>query len=104
QAYGSFSISWAVAWSYTLNDTNPAVDGLNVGGTLHDLVTVSTADGTTRQIDLTVNGRNAAAAITGPTTGSVIEKSGIANGTPGVATATGTLSASDVDNPATFVA
>ena len=68
----------------------PTVQALNAGGTLHELVTVETADGTTQVIDITINGANDAAVITGTATGSVTEKGGVANGTAGVATATGT--------------
>ena len=64
--------------------------GADCGRTLHELVTVATADGTTRQIDITINGANDAAVITGTVTGSVTEKGGVANGTAGTATATGT--------------
>ena len=67
-------------------------------------MTVATADGTTQVIDITINGANDAAVITGTATGSVTEKSGVANGTAGDATATGDLDATDVDSPATFVA
>ena len=104
KSYGSFTIDAAGAWSYTLDNANASVQALNVGGTLHELVTVATADGTTRQIDVTINGANDAAVITGTVTGSVTEKSGVANGTAGIATATGTLAATDVDSSAAFVA
>ena len=36
------------AWTYTLDDSNAAVQALNVGGTLTDTFTVQTADGTRR--------------------------------------------------------
>ena len=86
------------AWSYTLDDSNATVQALGAGATLHELVTIATADGTTRQIDITITGANDAAVITGTVTGAVTEKSGVANGTAGVATATGALSATDVDS------
>ena len=38
---------------------------LNAGQTLHDVISVATADGTTRQISITINGANDAAVITG---------------------------------------
>ena len=46
-SYGHFSIDASGNWSYTLDDSNAAVQALNAGGTLHDLITVTTADGTT---------------------------------------------------------
>src|SRR6185295_7949601 len=88
--------------SYTLDDGNATVQALNLGGTLHELVTVATADGTQQVIDITINGANDAAVISGTATGAVTEKSGVANGTAGVATATGTLSATDIDGSAAF--
>ena len=83
KTYGTFSIEPAGAWTYTLDDGNAEVQALNTGGTLHELVTVATADGTTQVIDITIHGANDAAVITGTATGSVTEKSGVANGTPG---------------------
>src|SRR5258705_7608645 len=100
---GMLSIDATGAWNYTLNDTNPEVQALNTGGTLHDLITVTTADGTTQVIDVTINGANDAAVITGTATDSVTEASGVLNGTPGDATASGDLDATDVDSSAAFV-
>ena len=37
--------------------------------------------------------------ITGAATGAVTEAGGVANGTPGIPTATGDLNSTDVDNP-----
>ena len=101
--YGRFTINSAGTWSYALNDGNAAVQGLNIGGVLHELVTVKTADGTSKVIDITINGANDAAVISGTAARTVMEKSGVNNGTVGVATATGDLNARDVDNAATFV-
>src|SRR5258705_4980567 len=74
KSYGTFSIDAGGAWNYTLDDTNGLVQGLNTGGTLHDLITVATADGTTKVIDVTINGANDAAVITGTATESGTEK------------------------------
>ena len=38
--YGRFSIDATGAWSYTLDDSNSDVQALNLGDTLHELVTV----------------------------------------------------------------
>src|SRR5438874_2369021 len=85
-------------WTYTLDNSNAAVQGLNVGGTLCDTFSVETRDlpsfPTRRSSDLA----NDAAVISGTTTGSVTEAGGVANGTPGTLTATGTLTDTDVDN------
>jgi VCBS repeat-containing protein len=55
-SFGHFSIDSSGAWSYTLDDDNLEVQKLNTGDTRHDLITVATADGTTHQIDVTING------------------------------------------------
>jgi VCBS repeat-containing protein len=49
--YGTFTITVAGVWTYTLDNTNPAVQALNVGGTLTDTFTVATVDGTTQLVD-----------------------------------------------------
>src|SRR4029077_17222329 len=104
KTYGTFSIDATGAWSYTLNDGNTDVQALNTGGTLHELVTVATADGTEKVIDITINGANDAAVITGTATDTVTEKSGVLNATAGDATASGDLDATDVDSSNAFVA
>ena len=86
-------------WSYTLNDGNAAVQALNVGDTLADTFTVTTADGTSQLVTITIDGANDAAAISGVASGSVAEAGGVNNGTPGVSTASGNLNSADVDNP-----
>ncbi len=97
--YGSYTLTAAGAWSYTLNDNNPAVQALNAGQTLTDTFTAMTVDGTTQVVTITIDGANDAAVITGPASGSVTEAGGVNNGTPGTPTATGDLTSTDVDNP-----
>src|SRR5262249_20311561 len=100
--YGTFTMTAAGVWTYTLNNANPTVQALNVGSTLVDTFTVATLDGTTQVVTITIAGSNAAAVISGVTSGSVIEAGGAAPGTP---VATGTLTDTDVDNLAnTFIA
>src|SRR5204862_5958884 len=84
----------------TLAISNAAVQALNVGGTLTDHITVASEDGTTQVVTITINGTNDAAIISGTTIGSVTEAGGVANGTPGTPTASGTLTDTDVDNAA----
>ncbi|MDP1690482.1 MAG: VCBS domain-containing protein, partial [Burkholderiaceae bacterium] len=98
--YGTFAMTAAGVWTYTLNNANATVQALNVGGTLTDTFTVRSADGTAQLVTVTINGANDAAVIAGTSTGAVVEASGVANGTPGTPTASGTLTDSDVDNPA----
>ena len=98
--YGSFTMTAAGVWTYTLDNANSAVQALNIGGTLTDTFTVTTIDGTATLVTITITGSNDTAVISGTTTGLVIEAGGIANAAPGTPTATGTLSDADVDNPA----
>ena len=93
--YGAFIITVAGVWTYALDNTNPAVQALNVGGTLTDTFTVATVDGTTQVVTITITGTNDAAIVSGATAGSVIEAGGT---TPGMPVATGTLTDTDVDN------
>jgi VCBS repeat-containing protein len=103
--YGTYQMTAAGVWTYTLNNANAAVQALNVGQTLTDTFTVTTVDGTAQAITVTINGQNDAAVIAGTTTGSVVEAGGVANAIVGTPTATGTLTDTDVDNPAnTFTA
>ncbi|WP_258769669.1 VCBS domain-containing protein [Bradyrhizobium arachidis] len=97
--YGTFTMTAAGVWTYTLDNANGAVQALNAGGTLTDSFTVTTLDGTPQVVTITIHGTNDTAVISGTTTGSVTEAGSVANATPGTPTATGTLVAADVDNP-----
>jgi VCBS repeat-containing protein len=101
--YGTFTITAAGVWTYTLNDANSAVQALNIGDTLTDTFTVTSIDGTAQLVTITITGTNDAAVISGTTTGLVGEAGGVANAAPGAPTATGTLNDADADNaPNTF--
>ncbi|GAA4038008.1 hypothetical protein GCM10022281_18370 [Sphingomonas rosea] len=54
--YGRFSITSAGSWEYSLDDANPAVNGLNYGQTLTDYFTVRSIDGTSQLISITIKG------------------------------------------------
>ncbi|BBO07505.1 MULTISPECIES: VCBS domain-containing protein [Bradyrhizobium] len=97
--YGTFTMTAAGVWTYTLDNANGAVQGLNTGETLTDTFTVTTLDGTAQVVTITIHGANDAAVVSGTTTASVTEAGGVANATPGSPSTTGTLFASDVDNP-----
>ena len=97
--YGSYTLSAAGVWTYTLNNSNAAVQALNVGQTLTDSFTATTVDGTSQVVTITITGANDAPVIGGTTSGNVTEAGGVNNGTPGTPTATGDLNATDVDNP-----
>ena len=64
-------------WTYTLDNGNADVQGLNAGGTLTDHITVLTADGTAQVVAITIHGTNDAAVITGDVTGDVTEAGGV---------------------------
>ncbi|MFM9940452.1 MAG: VCBS domain-containing protein [Hyphomicrobiaceae bacterium] len=91
-ANGTFSIDTAGVWSYTANS---AFDSLNVGDSVSDTFTVAAADGTTTTVQVTINGTNDAATISGVVTGSVTEDAIPVAGR----TATGSLTVVDVDDP-----
>ena len=97
--YGSYALTAAGVWTYTLDNNNAAVQALNVGGTLTDTFTVTTVDGTAQLVTITINGANDAAVITGTSSGAVTEAGGVDNGTPGVPTATGDLNADRCRQP-----
>jgi VCBS repeat-containing protein len=100
--YGTFTMTADGVWIYKLDDSNCAVQALNVGDTLTDCFTVTTIDGTAQVVTITINGANDAAVICGATTGSVTEAGACTYGTP---IATGALTDTDVDNtPNTFTA
>ena len=88
----------AGVWTYALNNSNAAVQALNVGQTLTDTFTVTTVDGTSQLVTITIHGANDAAVITGLVNGAVTEAGGVSNGAAGIPTATGDLASTDVDN------
>ena len=54
----------------------------------------------TQQVTVTLNGADDAAVLAGTASGAVTEAGGVNNGTPGTPTFSGTLTDTDVDNPA----
>ena len=93
--YGTFTMTADGVWTYTLDEANSAVQALNVGGKLTDTFTVTTIDGTQQLVTIIIDGINDAAIISGTTTGSVVEAG---RKEPGIPTATGRLTSTDVDN------
>ncbi len=87
--YGELTIDADGNWSYDLNEAESTVQALNTGDTLQDTLTVSSADGTTQDIILTINGANDAASFAGDLSGTIDEDSD---------TIGGTATAADVDN------
>ena len=58
-AHGVFSIDAAGVWTYTLDNTDPAVQALGAGQTLpNEAFTVTTIDGTSQVVTVTITGTN----------------------------------------------
>ena len=93
-AYGSLTIDAAGNWAYAADNTQAAIQQLDVSETLTDILTVTSFDGTTHDIVITINGAEDAPVISGTTIGAVTE--GNVGDAP--VTATGSLSISDVDS------
>ena len=89
-SYGSYSIDSSGNWTYHLDNSHTAVQGLANGGTLTDSFTAVTGDGTNQIVSITINGLSAPAVITGTKTGAVTED--------GTLIATGDLDHTDPDN------
>ena len=91
-SYGSLTIDESGNWSYSADNSQSAIQSLGNGDQLTDTLTVQSADGTTHNIVITINGTNDAAFISGLETGTVTEDSA------GTLTTSGYLDASDADS------
>ena len=94
--YGDFEMT-ASTWTYTLDNTDSAVQALDVGEILNDTFTFTATDGSVQLVTVTINGAEDAPVIGGTSTGTVVED--------GTLTANGTLTITDVDtsdNPISF--
>ncbi|MEO9877623.1 MAG: VCBS domain-containing protein, partial [Anderseniella sp.] len=56
--FGSLTINAAGNWTYTADNTQPAVQSLGQGETATDTITVSAVDGTSHNIDIVITGNN----------------------------------------------
>ena len=94
-AYGTFAIDAAGAWTYTASSAhNEFVDGT----TYTDTFSVNSADGTPTSVTVSILGTNDAAVLSADVANLVETDVAAAIST------SGTLTISDVDSPATFVA
>ena len=89
-SYGTYSVQTNGNWTYHLDNANISVDALNTGETLTDSISVIAEDGTTKDIIITITGENDAATVSFATT-ELVE-------TDDVLTASGVLTAYDIDN------
>ena len=92
--YGTFTLATNGAWTYT---TNAAHNEFVAGTNYTDSFTAVAADGTTKVVTVTIAGTNDAALISGTSTASLAEINVTLN-------TSGTLTITDVDSAATFVA
>jgi VCBS repeat-containing protein len=56
--YGSYTVSPAGVWTYTLDNNNATVNALNSGSSLSDSFKVYSQDGTEQVVQITINGAN----------------------------------------------
>ncbi|MDH0521415.1 retention module-containing protein [Achromobacter xylosoxidans] len=87
--YGKFSIDANGNWSFKLDNDAKAIQQLGAKESLTETFTVTSADGTTGKVVITINGTNDAPTISGTATGAVKED--------GTQTVTGQLAKADVD-------
>ena len=104
--YGTLNLAENGNWSYTADNSQSAIQQLDSGETLEDGFTITSADGTAHQIVITINGTGDAAVINGVDSGSVTEDDFSSYGLLGEQQliADGTLTISDIDTAAEFVA
>ena len=91
--HGQFTINSAGAWTYTLNNAkNEFVEGTKYT----DSFSVSSSDGTTKELTVTITGTNDAAVITGTSIANLTESNAVQS-------TTGNLTISDADSSETFL-
>ncbi|WP_086968251.1 VCBS domain-containing protein [Vibrio coralliirubri] len=88
-SFGTLHLTDSGAWTYDLDNTNPTVQALGANKTATDTITVHSADGTTHQVTITINGTNDKAIIGGTSSGAVTEESQLQT--------SGTLTVTDID-------
>ena len=94
-SYGTFAITSAGAWTYTASSAH---DAFVAGTTYTDTFQVASADGTPTSVTINILGTNDAAVLS-PDVRNLTETNAAAD-----ISDCGTLTISDVDSPATFVA
>ena len=94
-SYGTFAIDTAGAWTYTASSAH---NEFVAGTTYTDTFSVASADGTPTSVTINILGTNDAAVLSADTA-NLTETNAAAD-----ISTSGTLTISDVDSPATFVA
>ncbi|MFN5049186.1 VCBS domain-containing protein [Roseateles sp.] len=72
-SYGQFALDESGHWHYQLDNSKPEVQALKSGESVTDRFTVTSADGTTQQVTVTINGKDDGAVIAGTDTATVTE-------------------------------
>ncbi len=93
--YGTFTVTADGVWTYSLDNSNTTVNGLNTIDSLSDTFVVRSADGTEQTITVAINGNNDAPITTPVTLSAIAEDSGVRLITQAELLA----NASDVDSP-----
>lgn len=103
--FGTFTLEAGGKWSYTADNTQPAIQSLGAGDTATDSFTAVSADGTATQlVTVTIVGTNDVPVVT--PSAAVVSEEGLANGIADTAgnadstdanEATGTITATDAD-------
>ena len=75
--YGGLTIDADGNWSYEADNTQSAIQALGDGDSLTDTIAIQSVDGTTHDIEITINGANDAAVTTQVDLGSTNEDSAI---------------------------
>ena len=92
---GTYTMTVFGVWSYTLDNSNAAVQALSAGQTLTDTFTVTTVDGTSQLVTITINGANdAPVAVADSNAGDPVTEDGVVAGDP---TAAGNVLTNDTD-------
>lgn len=91
--YGNFTLTTEGNWGYSLTTSNSTVNGLNPSETLTETFTISSADGTTQDVVITITGADDPASVSG-TVGGFVTEGDIGDA---AVTATGDITIADPD-------
>ncbi|MCL1047991.1 VCBS domain-containing protein, partial [Shewanella electrodiphila] len=93
--FGTLSINSLGHWTYTADNSQPAIQGLKTGESLTDTLLAHSIDGTEQKISVTINGTDDKAAISGTSSAQLTEDKDVHQGQLHV---DGALTVTDVDN------
>ena len=91
-SYGSLTIDAAGNWTYSADNTLPAIQALGEGSSVIDTITIQSIDGTTHDVAITIEGTNDPAIISVGVLPTVTE-----DDEPVTLTGLGTINITDVD-------